>query len=194
MDCAPGLGSGGRWRIFRRIPAALIGRLARDERVRGEGIGDLLLADAVRRVLGAARARRLRHRGRREGRKGRIVLPRFRLRAVSKPTAAAVHARIRRRGSTGAGVNAWPDVFCSSFPANPWENGEMGCGVVRPNARRVGLRLGSCPQRATRQFIVNRLFFTMDQTIRTSFNLQIPWYFGAEHNRRSAGQISAKQS
>jgi len=38
------------------IPAALIGRLARDERVRGEGVGDLLLADAVRRVLGAARS------------------------------------------------------------------------------------------------------------------------------------------
>lgn len=38
------------------IPAALIGRLARDERVRGEGIGDLLLADAVRRVIGAARS------------------------------------------------------------------------------------------------------------------------------------------
>jgi GNAT superfamily N-acetyltransferase len=38
------------------IPAALIGRLARDERVRGHGIGDLLLADAVRRVLGAARS------------------------------------------------------------------------------------------------------------------------------------------
>ena len=32
------------------IPAALIGRLARDERVRGEGIGDLLLAEAIRRV------------------------------------------------------------------------------------------------------------------------------------------------
>jgi GNAT superfamily N-acetyltransferase len=38
------------------IPAALIGRLARDQRVRGEGIGDLLLADAVRRVLDAARS------------------------------------------------------------------------------------------------------------------------------------------
>ncbi len=37
------------------IPAALIGRLARDERVRGEGVGGLLLADAMRRVLGAAR-------------------------------------------------------------------------------------------------------------------------------------------
>ena len=37
------------------IPAALIGRLARDQRVRGEGVGDLLLADAVRRILGAAR-------------------------------------------------------------------------------------------------------------------------------------------
>src|SRR5580692_3926469 len=33
------------------IPAALIGRLARDERVRGEGMGGLLLADAVRRVI-----------------------------------------------------------------------------------------------------------------------------------------------
>jgi GNAT superfamily N-acetyltransferase len=37
------------------IPAALIGRLARDERVRGEGIGGLL-ADAVRRVIGATRS------------------------------------------------------------------------------------------------------------------------------------------
>jgi GNAT superfamily N-acetyltransferase len=36
------------------IPAALIGRLARDERVRGQGVGDLLLADAVCRVIGAS--------------------------------------------------------------------------------------------------------------------------------------------
>jgi len=36
------------------IPAALIGRLARDQRVRGEGLGDLLLADAVRRVIDAS--------------------------------------------------------------------------------------------------------------------------------------------
>jgi GNAT superfamily N-acetyltransferase len=38
------------------IPAALIGRLARDKKVQGEGVGDLLLADAVRRVIGAARS------------------------------------------------------------------------------------------------------------------------------------------
>lgn len=38
------------------IPAALIGRLARDERVRGRGVGELLLADAIRRVLGAGKA------------------------------------------------------------------------------------------------------------------------------------------
>ena len=37
------------------VPAALIGRLARDARVRGKGLGELLLADAVRRILGAAR-------------------------------------------------------------------------------------------------------------------------------------------
>jgi ribosomal protein S18 acetylase RimI-like enzyme len=36
------------------IPAALIGRLARDQGVRGEGIGDLLLADAVRRMIDAS--------------------------------------------------------------------------------------------------------------------------------------------
>jgi GNAT superfamily N-acetyltransferase len=36
------------------LPAALIGRLARDMRVRGQGIGELLLADAVRRILGAS--------------------------------------------------------------------------------------------------------------------------------------------
>jgi ribosomal protein S18 acetylase RimI-like enzyme len=38
------------------IPAARIGRLARDERARGQGVGELLLADAVRRILGAARS------------------------------------------------------------------------------------------------------------------------------------------
>ena len=37
------------------IPAALIGRLARDERVRGKGIGGLLLADAIRRILGVGK-------------------------------------------------------------------------------------------------------------------------------------------
>jgi GNAT superfamily N-acetyltransferase len=37
------------------VPAALIGRLARDERMRGSGIGEILLADAIRRVLGANR-------------------------------------------------------------------------------------------------------------------------------------------
>jgi GNAT superfamily N-acetyltransferase len=37
------------------IPAARIGRLARDKRVRGQGVGELLLADAVRRILGAGR-------------------------------------------------------------------------------------------------------------------------------------------
>ncbi len=37
------------------IPAALIGRLARDTRVRGQGIGEFLLADAVRRTLGAGK-------------------------------------------------------------------------------------------------------------------------------------------
>jgi GNAT superfamily N-acetyltransferase len=41
---------------YDRIPAALIGRLARDERVRGLEIGELLLADAVRRALEAARS------------------------------------------------------------------------------------------------------------------------------------------
>ncbi len=41
---------------YDRVPAALIGRLARDSRVRGKGIGELLLADAVRRILGAAQS------------------------------------------------------------------------------------------------------------------------------------------
>lgn len=38
------------------VPAALIGRLARDLRVRGKGVGELLVADAVRRTLNAARS------------------------------------------------------------------------------------------------------------------------------------------
>jgi len=41
---------------YEAIPAALIGRLARDERWRGQGVGDLLLADAIRRILGAGRS------------------------------------------------------------------------------------------------------------------------------------------
>lgn len=36
---------------YSAIPAALIGRLARDERVRGRGMGELLTADAILRVL-----------------------------------------------------------------------------------------------------------------------------------------------
>lgn len=46
----------GRLPRYDAIPAALIGRLARDLRVRGQGVGDLLLADAVTRILGASRA------------------------------------------------------------------------------------------------------------------------------------------
>lgn len=38
------------------IPAALIGRLARDERMRGQGVGELLLADAIDRILNASRS------------------------------------------------------------------------------------------------------------------------------------------
>jgi GNAT superfamily N-acetyltransferase len=38
---------------YEAIPAALIGRLARAERAKGTGIGGLLLADAVKRVLAA---------------------------------------------------------------------------------------------------------------------------------------------
>jgi GNAT superfamily N-acetyltransferase len=37
------------------IPAALIGRLAHDQRVHRQGIGGLLLADAMRRILAASR-------------------------------------------------------------------------------------------------------------------------------------------
>jgi GNAT superfamily N-acetyltransferase len=38
------------------VPAALIGRLARDEKARGQRLGDFLVADAVRRILGANRS------------------------------------------------------------------------------------------------------------------------------------------
>ncbi len=36
---------------YESIPAALIGRLATDLRVRSQGVGKILLADAIRRVL-----------------------------------------------------------------------------------------------------------------------------------------------
>ena len=38
------------------VPAALIGRLARAERLTGKGVGELLVADALERVLSAARS------------------------------------------------------------------------------------------------------------------------------------------
>lgn len=41
---------------YNAIPAALIGRLARDERVRGKGVGEFLLADAIQRILGAGQS------------------------------------------------------------------------------------------------------------------------------------------
>lgn len=37
------------------IPAALIGRLARDDRYRGKGVGEMLLTDAINRALLAAK-------------------------------------------------------------------------------------------------------------------------------------------
>lgn len=39
---------------YEAIPAAIVGRLARAESERGTGLGDLLLADAIKRVLAAA--------------------------------------------------------------------------------------------------------------------------------------------
>jgi predicted GNAT family N-acyltransferase len=41
---------------YPEVPATLIGRLARAERVKGLGVGELLVADAVKRILLAARA------------------------------------------------------------------------------------------------------------------------------------------
>jgi len=38
------------------IPAALIGRLARDQRVRGRGLGAILFCDAIRRILNAGQS------------------------------------------------------------------------------------------------------------------------------------------
>lgn len=39
---------------YDRIPAALIGRLARHEQRRGQGVGDLLIADALQRIVNVA--------------------------------------------------------------------------------------------------------------------------------------------
>lgn len=39
---------------YDHIPAALIGRLARHEQSRGKGIGEILIADAVQRIINVA--------------------------------------------------------------------------------------------------------------------------------------------
>jgi GNAT superfamily N-acetyltransferase len=41
---------------YEALPAALVGRLARAERVRGQGVGALLIADAIRRTLSAGQS------------------------------------------------------------------------------------------------------------------------------------------
>lgn len=41
---------------YEALPAALVGRLARAERVRRQGVGELLIADALRRTLSAAQS------------------------------------------------------------------------------------------------------------------------------------------
>lgn len=41
---------------YEAIPTALIGRLARDLEVRGKGIGELLLTDAIRRIVSAGQS------------------------------------------------------------------------------------------------------------------------------------------
>jgi GNAT superfamily N-acetyltransferase len=38
---------------YAALPAAIIGRLARSEAVRGRGVGELLVADAIKRILAA---------------------------------------------------------------------------------------------------------------------------------------------
>lgn len=40
---------------YDQIPAALIGRLARHERWRGQGVGEVLIADALNRIVNLAR-------------------------------------------------------------------------------------------------------------------------------------------
>ncbi len=42
----------GRLPRYPTLPAILLGRLARDRRWRGQGVGELLLADALQRSLG----------------------------------------------------------------------------------------------------------------------------------------------
>ena len=59
---------------YEAIRAALIGRLARRERVKGSGIGDLLIADAVTRASRGRVRRRLRNRRGREGRARPAIL------------------------------------------------------------------------------------------------------------------------
>ena len=59
---------------YEAIRAALIGRLARRERAKGSGIGDLLIADAVTRASRGRVRRRLRDRRGREGRARPAIL------------------------------------------------------------------------------------------------------------------------
>jgi hypothetical protein len=85
------------------IPAVRIGQLARDERVRGQGVGELLLADAVRRMLGAAAVGRgVRDRRRHQGRYCHCVLSPVWLSAVPPPPEAVVPADLERARGAGS--------------------------------------------------------------------------------------------
>ena len=66
------------------LPAVLIGQLAVDQGVQGQGLGDVLLADALRRVLALAAGRNPRRDRRRNRRAGPRVLSSPRLRAIPR--------------------------------------------------------------------------------------------------------------
>ena len=63
--------------------------LARDRRVRGQGVGDLLLADAI--PLSRRHARRPHDRRRGDGQRSRSLLSRYRIRVLPEPSTASVH-------------------------------------------------------------------------------------------------------
>jgi len=81
------------------IPAALIGRLARDQRVRGEGLGDLLLADAVRRVIDASSSLAIFASWSKRQMKGSGLLSQLWIHTISEPPPQTVHACVRSSGS-----------------------------------------------------------------------------------------------
>jgi hypothetical protein len=130
------------------VLATLIGRLARDERTRGEGIGGLLLADAVWRVIGAIRSLAAFAIAVDAIDKGSSFLSQLWIRAVSKPTTQTFYAGIR---SGRVPARCLDSYRCPAFRAVQFAFKPVPVELIDEKGGSLGGRLGKRQKRKGRK-------------------------------------------